>query len=190
VVDPDWNAALEAVRNLRESKILFNPPLQMQQGRKERVEVRISSEDIGPALSEGLKGTGTPQVDSVRVSPVMKVVLTGDEGAFNIDNLSVEEQTVAGKPFAQWDYDVTPLKSGTQSLHLQVIAIIHIPERGEKPFEVPVIDKPIQVRINPWFASKRFIANNWQWLWTVIVIPGGGLLWRFRRKKSKRAGFR
>jgi Carboxypeptidase regulatory-like domain len=183
----DWNAIVaREMGKLQESKIVFNPPLQMQQGKTERIEVRISSQDIGPALTTGLQGRGTPQVQNIKVSSIMKVALTGDSGAFTIDPLSDEEQIVAGLPFATWRWDVTPLYSGVHTLHLKVVAVVHIPERGDRATDIPIDDKPIQVQVNAWFATKTFIGNNWQWLWTVIVVPGAGLIWGLRRRKKRK----
>jgi hypothetical protein len=45
----------------------------------------------------------------------MTVKLIGDKTAFSIDEVTDARQTVAGKPFAQWEWNVTPLKSGNQS---------------------------------------------------------------------------
>lgn len=179
------------VEKLRESKIVFNPPREMQEQKTEKIEARISLQDIGPALAEGLEGHGPPETATLKVSPIMRVTLTGDPTAFHIEG-SGAEQIVAGKPFAQWDWYVTPLKSGDLNLTLTATATIDVPGRGEKPAYYKTLEKPIKVHVDRWRASKQFFANHWQWLWTVIVFPGLGLLWglRHRRKRKVRAGFR
>ncbi len=170
---------------LHEGKILFNPPSEMKQGKRERIEARVSFEDIGVALSQDLKGRAAPQIEPVKVSSIMKVILTGDQDAFAIEQFGADEQIVKGRPFAQWSWDVTPLQSGKRSLHLQVTAVVSVAGQ-DKTIGIPVIDKKIQVHISPWFASKRFVSNNWQWLWTVIVVPGAGLFWGLRKKKRRK----
>lgn len=183
---PDLEALIEKeVQKLRESKIVFNPPREMQEQKMEKIEARISFEDIGPALAQGLEGSGTPQTETLKVSPIMNVTLTGDPTAFQIEG-SGAEQVVAGKPFAQWDWYVTPLKSGDQNLTLTATATIYTPERGEKPAYYKTLEKPILVHVDRWRASKQFFANNWQWLWTVILVPGVGLLWGLRRRKQRK----
>lgn len=195
-IDPhDWDAVVRReMDKLRDSKILFNPPLEMQQGKREIVEVRISAEDIGPVISGNLEGRGAPTVESIKVSPVMKVTMTGDEGAFELRRLNGDEEQIItgipGRPYAEWKWEVTPLESGTHFLNIQVAAVVHIPERGEKTTDLPVAAKPIKVRVDPWFATKRFIGNNWQWLWAAIVVPAAGLFWKLKRKKTRRAGFK
>jgi hypothetical protein len=188
----DLEAIIEKeVQKLRESTILFNPPREMQEQKTEKIEARISFQDIGSALAEGLEGHGPPETAILKVSPIMRVTLTGDPTAFRIDG-SGAEQIVAGKPFAQWDWYVTPLKSGDQNLTLTATATIDVPGKGEKPAYIKTLEKPITIHVDRWRASKEFFANNWQWLWTVVLVPGVGLLWglRRRRKRKVRAGFR
>lgn len=179
------------VKKLHDSEIVFNPPREMQEQKPVKIEARISFRDIGPALTEGLQGPGTPETGKLKVSPIMRVTLTGDPTAFYIQG-SEAEQIVAGKQFAQWEWSVTPLKSGDQTLTLTAIAVVNIPGSGEKTADHKSFEKAITVHVDRWRASKEFLTNNWQWLWTVLLLPGIGLLWRMRRRRNRkaRAGFR
>jgi len=184
---PDLEAMIQTeVQKLRESEIAFNPPREMQEQKTEVIEARISFQEIGSALTQGLEGRGTPQVESLKVSPIMKVALIGAQDAFYIVG-SGDEQIVEGKTFAEWKWWVTPLKSGDQNLTLTATTIIFLPGRGEKPYDYKTLEKPILVHVDRWRASKQFLANNWQWLWTVILVPGVGLLWGLRRRKRRKA---
>jgi hypothetical protein len=179
------------VQKLRESDIVFNPPREMQEQKPVKIEARISFRDIGSALSEGLEGPGTPESAKLKVSPIMRVTLTGDPSAFYIQGTE-PEQIVAGKQFAQWEWSVTPLKSGDQTLTLTAIAVVNIPGTGEKTADHKSFEKAIAVHVDRWRALKGFFANNWQWLWTVLLVPGIGVIWKLRRGRSRkgRAGFR
>ena len=130
----DWEAAIKnEERKLHQSKIVFNPPTEMLEQRTETIQARISFQDIGAALAEGLEGRGKPQEESLKVSETMKVTLTGDADAFLIRPIGDEEQLVAGREYAQWEWRVTPLQPGTQKLTLIATAIIFLPGRGERP---------------------------------------------------------
>ncbi len=180
------------VQKLLDRAIAFNPPSEMRQGATEIISARIAFQEIPKeVLIEGLPGRGQPQVERIKVSSVMKVTLIGDHAAFAIQNLNNEEQAVAGKEFAQWEWRVTPLVSGNQELVLRASAVISTPNRPEKNVDIPVLHKTIKVRVDPFYASRRFISNNWQWLWTALVVPIALAVWRLRkRKKTQRAGFR
>jgi len=178
------------VAKLREGKIVFNPPDQMQEQKTVVIQARISFKDIGPLLTEQLEGPGTPQVEILKVSETMRVSLTGDGDAFLIQRIGHEDQAVAGKEYAQWEWRVTPLKAGDQKLTLTAEVIIKLPGRPDAEIDHTVLNKQILVRVDRWYTIKQFMANNWQWLWAVVIVPAAGLLWGLRRKKIRRAGFR
>jgi hypothetical protein len=181
----DWEGKIRnEEQKLRERKIVFNPPAEMQEQKTETIQARIAFDEIGAALSEGLKGGGKVQEESLKVSEIMKVTLTGDGNAFLIQRIGDEEQIVAGKQYAQWEWHVTPLQSGEQRLTLTATATIFLEGRGEKPIYYKTLEKPIVVKVDRWYSTKQFFSNNWQWLWAVIVVPAAGLLWRRMRKKS------
>ncbi|MEP6922382.1 MAG: hypothetical protein ABI967_14750 [bacterium] len=165
----------------------------MQERKVETIQARISFREIGSALAEGMRGTGKPQEEPLRVSEIMNVTLTGDGNAFLIQRIGEEEQVVAGKEYAQWEWRVTPLESGNQTLTLAATAKIFLPERGEKPIYYKALEKSIYVKVDRWYSLSQFIANNWQWLWAVVVVPLAGRLlwggWR-KRKTRRRAGFK
>lgn len=187
----DWETLIrnEAAK-LNEGKITFNPPAEMQEQKTEIIQARISFKDIGPTFFEGLEGPGPPQEEPLKVSEIMTVTLTGDRNAFLIQRIGDEEQVVAGKPYAQWEWHVTPLQSGDQRLTLTATAKIFLPGRGEKPVYYKALEQPIVVHVDRWYTTKQFITNNWQWLWAVVIVPLAGLLWGIRRRKTRRAGFR
>ena len=101
----------------------------------------------------------------------MKVTLTAESGAFQVTSLSDEEQTVAGKEYAEWDWNVTPLRSGDHWLHLRVVAPLNIPGWGEKAYDFPAIDRSIEVQVDRWYASKNFLRNYWQWIVGTLLLP-------------------
>lgn len=182
----------DEVRKLLDRAIAFNPPNEMRQGTAERMAARVAFNEIPmEVLTRGLPGRGQPQVESIKVSSVMKVVLIGDRETFAIENLNNEEQVVAGKQFSQWEWSVTPLVSGDQELFLRASATISTPHRGDKIVDIPVLQKTIRVRVDPFYVMRRFIANNWQWLWSVVLAPIAVGAWRLKKgKKTQRAGFR
>lgn len=180
----DWAAIIRnQEQNLRNSKIAFNPPAEMREQKTETIQARISFEDIGAALGSGMSGSGRVREEALKVSEVMKVTLTGDGDAFLIQRIGDEEQVVVGKPYAQWEWRVTPLKSGDQRLTLTATATIFLEGRGEKPIYHKTLEKPIIVSVDRWYTAKQFVANNWQWLWAVVVVPAATLLWRLRKRK-------
>ncbi|RKZ02337.1 MAG: hypothetical protein DRQ10_00165 [Candidatus Hydrothermota bacterium] len=176
----------KALEQLPVGQIMFNPPEKMRVGKKERIEVRVSR-SLSEDLTRDLKGSGVPQVETVKVSALMKVRLLGD--AFEIIPLNEEEQIVTRSGFTQWAWDVTPLQPGRHELHLVVSVKLRI-AGVEKLRDYPVIDRTVYVEVNPGYAIKNFLRKNWRWLLTAIIIPFGGKWlrdWKKRRKERKKA---
>jgi len=101
---PDYLTS--ALDEIHDGKILFNPPREMEQGKAERVETRISYQDIGDAITKHLRGRGEPQTETIQVGEKMTVTLSANETEFNIKKYGPDEELVAGRPFAQWEWDV------------------------------------------------------------------------------------
>ena len=139
----------------------------MKVGIEERVEVRLTK-DITENLTEGLKGPGAPQIEPIEVGTFMMVTLTGGD-SFDINALSSEEQVVKPVGFTEWSWDVTPLKSGRQELHLTVTVRILIPGQDEQKIDWLVMDKQISVEVNIPYTFKRFIECYWQWIVATII---------------------
>lgn len=115
-LDEALNSA--ARRAVRPGLLLFNVPVTMTQGRRERVEVRITrSRELRDELLTGLRGTGEPQIEEIDTSLYMEVWLTGP--AFGVTCHSPAEQLVIPAP-ARWEFDVLPYRAGHQAITLHV----------------------------------------------------------------------
>jgi hypothetical protein len=167
----DWIS--RAVReSVHPGLLAFNPPSEMQQGRAERVEVGIArSPELRDALTTGFRGRGLPEVLQVDAAPVMGVELRGS--SFQIEALSPAEQLVV--PLARWEFDVTALRSGSQTLTLCVSIRIDSPFATGGKIAVPVLERDIKIRVDVVYGMRRFVAANWQWLVGTAVGLGGGI---------------
>jgi hypothetical protein len=152
--------------------LAFNPPPEMHQGRADRIEVGIArSPELRDALTSGFRGRGLPEVVHVDAAPLMGVELRGS--SFKIEPLSPPEQLVV--PLARWEFDVTPLRSGSQTLALCVTIRIDSPLVSGGQIAVPVFERHIRIKVDVVYGTRRFVANNWQWLVGTAVGLGGGI---------------
>jgi hypothetical protein len=85
----------QELERLASDLIVYNPAAEMAVDKAERVEVRIGMDMTAP-ITTGLKGAGTPTIESIHVSCFMKVRLVGE--AFDVVALSSEEQIVRTRP--------------------------------------------------------------------------------------------
>ncbi len=167
----DWVS--RAVRDaVRPGLLAFNTPQEMQQGRIERVEVGVArSPELRDALTAGFRGRGLPEVLHVNTSPIMGVELRGS--SFEIVGYSPPEQLVADQ--ARWEFDVTPVRSGSQTLTLCVSLRIDSPFAPGGRIAVPVLERDIRIHVDVVYGTRRFVTGNWQWLVGTAVGLGGGI---------------
>ncbi len=155
------------LERLASGRIVYNPPTEMTVDQTERVEVRISM-DMAAPITAGLKGSGTPTVESIHVSSFMKARLVGE--SFDIVAFSSEEQIVPAQGFTEWAWDVTPTESGTRNLCLIVTALVKAPDaEGEK--DLPIIERQIEVKVNPAYMFSSFFVDNRGWIFTAVLLP-------------------
>jgi hypothetical protein len=175
------------LEKLASGLIAYNPPTEMTVDETERVEVRISMDTSAP-ITTGLKGSGTPTVESIHVSCFMKVRLVGE--AFSIVAFSSEEQIVPAQGFTEWAWDVTPKQSGERTLSLIVTALVKSPDvEGEK--DLPIIERQIHVKVNPGSVFGSFFRDNRGWIYPAVAVPLVAALGRWlwdRQKRRKRPG--
>jgi serine/threonine protein kinase len=170
------DAVGRAVRaSVRPGLLAFNPPAEMIQGRKERVEVGVArSPELREALAAGLRGRGELQLETIATSTHMGVELKGP--SFEIIPFSPLEQLVA--PTARWEFDVLPQRAGHQTLTLCVslrIEPAHSSPAASGRIAIPILERDIRIRVDVSYGTRRFITNNWQWLIATILGLGGAL---------------
>jgi hypothetical protein len=150
----------------------------MKVGKRERIEVRISM-NLYEELHHALKGSGAPQEEIIKVGHLMTVRLSGD--GFTINSLNGEEQVITNAEYTVWAWDVTPQKSGNQTLYLHVTVRLRLPH-GEERKDHPVMEREIKISIRPFYSLGIFIVKYWQWIIGTLLIPLLGFAWTFFNK--------
>jgi len=184
LLEPEMMRMLD---QLREGSLAYTPKIEMRQGDTTAVIARIS---LGqPDLNLG-RGLPSPAIQGLKVSRTMVATLTAvEKDAFEIRAVSDEEQIIA-PPYAEWKWDVVPLRHGDHGLHLSVRAVVRA-DGAEKRRDYPSQDVTIHVRVNPGYLVSSFLGSNWQWLLGSPIVLGAGawLAARLREKKRRQAGF-
>jgi hypothetical protein len=157
------------IKNLPEGKLALDAPGSMQQGVSQTVTARVSFGDIGATIKEGLPQSAS--TETIKVGESMKVVLTAKEqDAFSIKEESDATQIVVGKPYAEWIWEVKPLKSGKHDLHLSAAVILTPQGQTEKPFVIPTKDKDIDVQVNYKYVAGEFVSRYWSVLFGGVSV--------------------
>jgi hypothetical protein len=165
-------------------KISFNHPTSMRIGDATRIQARIAKTPT-KELTEGFAGPGPIKLEGIAVSTLVRVTLLGD--AFHIEALSTADQPVLSTGYTQWEWSVTPRRTGMQSLYLRVTLRLQIPNHGTEFLDRVVYSEPIRVAVNPIYAVTQFTGDNWQWMLgtTAPVAALAGLVRGYIRRRRR-----
>lgn len=182
-------------------KIAFEPNRTMRQGVAEPVTVRIARGEAPDILKDwpGTRGSEPPdpgaggegslvRVERIKTSGMMEVELvSADPEAFSIEPPGAQKQPIVGE-HTDFQWLVTPLKAGSQTLQLRVVAEIPDPEMGPQR-RVETKRAEIHVEVNTPYLVKGWMSRNWQWLLGSPIFLGflGWLGKRFGARSSRAA---
>jgi hypothetical protein len=169
------------IRRLEVANIVFTVPEDtLTVGDTEVVQLLLSAQQPIRRLKRQITALGRREGARIRVSDQMEARLTGPK--FKILEVTPAVQAVSGRRVTEWKWDIEPTEAGTHSLHLTLSAIIQV--RGsDRTFTVETFDEEIPVRVTLMSRVSGFVEDNWQWLWTAILIPL--VAWFLAKRKQK-----
>jgi hypothetical protein len=172
----------EALAALEPANIAFNTPTELHVDEQEAVQLLVSREQAIEELQAQIDAVGDKEGAQITVSDVMIATLNGL--AFDIERTSDERQPVATTGVTMWSWSVEPRDPGTRSLHLTLSALIDV-DGKEETYTVKTFDRTWTVVV-PWpDRVKGFAGDNWQWLWTAILLPLAAFVWRRLRVRQR-----
>lgn len=176
-------AKAQAEEGLKKAEVAFNKPKSMRLGDTVPVQLRLSRSSAADALKKGITGPGSVEVAEILVSRLVVARLAGAGFDVKAGVGSDRPQAVKADGVNYWEWDVTALAPGKHELHLTVSSIVRV-EGTEAEDQILSLDEPIDIEVTWSQRVSGFLGSNWQWLWTVVVIPAGGYLITKRRKGS------
>ena len=167
--------------------VAFSVPEKMTVSKTYSVKVRISKRDSGQRKAvlilgddDAINNSHYPSIatiEDIKVSGEMSASLKGDEHQFKISLVSTETQHVDDETYTEWEWLVTPIKSGHNPLKL----VIKLKDLNK---DIVVFNKNIDITSNVPVAVGGFLEKYWQWLLTTIVIPVFLYFWNRKKKKK------
>lgn len=183
---PSVNPVDRALAELREASIAFHAPTELELDEEATVRLVLSIERSIEELEEEIDELGETHGATIRVSDVMIADLSGL--GFAIEEITQPTQVVAGEGITDWRWNVAPTETGSRRLHLTLSALITV-NGSERPYTIRTFEAELTVRVSWPERLGGFVEENWQWLWTAILVPLALLAWRYwttRRNGQKR----
>jgi hypothetical protein len=176
-VDPADEVA-QAVAKLPVATVAFNTPTELGRGETATIKLLLSPATISIAeLEDRVDEAGQKSGAHVKYSRVMEATLASED--FDVTPLSREQQFVAAGQDTEWLWQVKPTRTGVLHLFLTLNAIIEVGDQTNA-YKVKTFSRTLTIDVSLGTHVRDFVAGNWQWLWTAVLLPVG--LWFYRRR--------
>lgn len=174
----------EFLENLTEADLAYSVPSDMRAQVTETVELVLGLDATPEAVAAELSDSSNAVTERVGVSPVVEARLSGQN--FTITAITEQKQPISTARSTRWAWEVTPQSEGIHKLHLSLSSTVLVGD-SSTPITLRTFDREIEVRIDAIDKVTGFLAQNWQWLWSAVLIPVVGYFWT-RRRKAKTDG--
>lgn len=131
-------------------------------------------------LEKELTVKGKTVSKKIQVSKIVTAKITAPD--FDVTLITPEEQVLSFNKPTEWLWTLSPKSSGKFEVNLSVNAVININGR-ETSHHLKTFEKTIVVEITTQQIVKNWIAKNWQWVISTLIIPL--LLFFFKDKVLK-----
>ncbi|MDQ3649921.1 MAG: hypothetical protein M3458_06490 [Acidobacteriota bacterium] len=187
----DTENALSTIDHIRESlrssDSAFNTPPPMKVGETQAVQFLLGPSQTADELKGMITEKGRVETEKVQFSEYMQATLLNLDSGLEVKPVTPDKQLISTKQVTEWRWIVTAVKPGAQRLQLRLDAVI-TQEGSERPLLVNTFNREIMISVSWRHSITAFISNNYQWLWTAILIPLATLLWSLARMKRNKEG--
>lgn len=162
--------------SMAEGHIAFNAPDSVVElGQSLIIQLLLDPIKTADELERMIHAAGPTESHQIKISENMQAHLIGS--GFEITAITPEEQLISAETTTEWKWEIKAVKPDTQRLYLTLSAIVKF--QGEsKTRVIRTFEREMLVKVS---FSKRvtaFVGENWQWLWTALVVPVLGWLWK------------
>jgi hypothetical protein len=164
--------------------VAFNAPTTLDRGETAEIEFLLSPTQSVNQLKSQITKAGVREGTRVEVSDYTEADLTGSDFSITL-NTPPPRKLVLPNRTTRWAWEITPTHTGVRHLHLTLTALVTA--AGEsRELEIRTFEKTVTIRVSWPTRVKDFAHQNWQWLWTAILVPlGAWLIQRKRQPKGK-----
>ena len=170
--------------------LVYTIPDDLKVGEYFTVKVRISKDKNKQSIVLGSRGitiyegdvNSNVNIELIDIKRSMSAQLLGDSDIFSISSLSSDFQDIDSSDYTEWEWRVMPLKSGNNYLKL----LIRVKNKDDIYKDITIFDKKILIKPNIKYSAGGWFSNNWQYLFSTLLIPIFTWLWNRRRKKRSK----
>jgi hypothetical protein len=168
------------LNEMAKGNIVFNVPDSiMHINQSNTIQLLLDITRPVEKLESMIKESGELESHQIKISETMEARLSGN--GFQILAITPEQQLISARETTEWRWDIKAIEEGRQRLHLTLSAILNI-DGSNRIRTIRTFDRIINVRVSLGKRISSLIANNWEWLFTVLLIPLVTWLWKKRKQ--------
>ena len=175
----------KALGRLRPASVAFNTPTTLRLGESTEIQLLLSIREPLARLEKQIAEIGEIEGATVRVSDDMEARLTGP--GFEIEAISDPRQLVVESETTGWKWEIEATETGRHRLHLTLTAFIAV-DGERRARTVQTFERTLVIDVTWTSRISGFVDDNWQWLWSAILVPVG--LWVLQRRRRAAASER
>ncbi len=172
----------KALGRLRPASVAFNTPTTLRLGESTEIQLLLSIREPLARLEKQIAEIGEIEGATVRVSDDMEARLTGP--GFEIEAISDPRQLVVESETTGWKWEIEATETGRHRLHLTLTAFIEV-DGERRARTVQTFERTLVIDVTWTSRISGFVDDNWQWLWSAILVPVG--LWVLQRRRRAAA---
>lgn len=164
---PKKEAGDDILDQLSNAKISFAIPSKSNVDDVIYAELIVTPEELEEIIRHSIHSDRVINSDILISMVMIAEIKTND---FNITHITPKEQALSGKESTVWLWKLDPIESGKKSVILTITAIVNTDLKTSKR-HIKTFEKTVLIDITHTQQVKKFINTNWQWLWSVILVP-------------------
>jgi hypothetical protein len=187
--DGGLGAVDQALADLVDANIAFNVPDHAAINKTLIIEAKLSTRLDQDQLKKLIDEAGPSEGATIKIADRMAATLSGGS-AFDISPPGPQEQWISKSDTTAWTWEITPKSAGAQILILSFDAILTINGKDDRR-TINTFKKTISVDVSKaesledWLEAIKKYGEDISWIWATILIPVGGAVWAwFRRKRQ------
>lgn len=170
-----------ALRDLPIGSIAFNTPEEIPLGESAVIELLLSMKETESQLAPAVAPSGPVETARVRFSNQMQAELRGL--GFEIEPITPELQAVSRSERTRWRWQIMPVETDAQPLHLTLSARVRIDGEGMMR-TIETFEREIHVRVPLARRVTDFVSGHSEIVFTFLLAPLAAAGWRWWRRRK------
>lgn len=182
VIEEPVDEVVEIDMNLSQyGTIVFNVPDTLELDQTVVIHLALSPTVPLQDIERHVTEEGALKNRRIRISKIMTADLKGT--GFEIIPITESMQAINMEDITDWRWEVTAMKPGTRHLHLTVNTVVEI-DGQERTRTIHSHSELITIHVSMQQRISGFVAGNWKWLWSAILVPLAGWVWENRKRRK------